>query len=499
MEPPRLRFAPSPTGALHVGNARTALVNWLVARQRGGALVLRIEDTDAERSEQRNETTILEDLSWLGIECDEGPGAGGDHGPYRQSERRQRYAETARLLLDGGHLYPCFRAAEEMAELRDEAKRRGESLCFRGEHRDVSPGEAVELWQRGGAALRFKVPDREVRFVDGLRGQTGLAAGEIGDFVVARADGSPTYNLAVVVDDHDMEISWVVRGEDHLTNTSRQLLLYEAAGWEPPAFTHLPLVLGPDKSRLSKRHGATSVSEMRAQGILPEALVNFLALLGWSPPDEQEVLGCDELLGAYDVNDLSPANAVFDATKLEWLNGQHMARLDALDLLARAEPFLAADGIGVPADGAGRDWWAAILALVGVGHRRLIDLAEPLVAVVYPPLAEVELHEGELTDPEVRQALREFAAASRAGDLVGEAGYLEAVKRIRDTTSLGGRRLFHPLRLAISGQDSGPELKQLIPLLDQGARLGIDPEVSSIAERIETVLEAADAVADPDS
>jgi len=360
---PRLRFAPSPTGSLHVGNARTALINWLAARRGAGTLVLRIEDTDIERSDVANEATILHDLRWLGIDWDEGPDVGGDFGPYRQTEREARYRDIARRLLDAGWAYPSFETAEELAARREEAKRTGDSFRFRGPHRDASPQEAAELVERGGAALRFKVPDREVRFVDGLRGATGLAAGEIGDFVIARADGTPTYNLAVVVDDHDMRVDRVVRGEDHLTNTPRQILLYEALGWEPPAFTHLPLVLGADRSRLSKRHGATSVAEMRAGGILPEALCNFLALLGWSPPDEQEVLSMAELEAAYDIADLAAANSVFDETKLEWLNGQHMARLSPGALLRAAAPFLADAGLDIDVGGLiggrrQRRWWA---------------------------------------------------------------------------------------------------------------------------------------------
>ena len=485
----RLRFAPSPSGALHVGNARTALINWLLARQGGGELVLRIEDTDVKRSERRKEAALLDDLRWLGIDWDEGPDAGGPHGPYRQSERGELYREAAGRLLEAGWAYPCFETAEQMAARRDAASRRGESLRYRGEHREAPPQRALELVRRGGAALRFKVPDRDVRFVDGLRGETGLAAGEIGDFVLARADGSPTYNLAVVVDDHEMAISRVVRGEDHLTNTPRQLLIYEALGWDPPSFLHLPLVLGPDRSRLSKRHGDTSVAEMREAGMLPEALCNFLALLGWSPPEEREVLDPEELLASYDIAALSPANAVFDVAKLEWLNGQHMARLGPR-LLEHAEPLLAAAGFEIPESGPRRRWWADALALVGAGRRRLTDLAEPLRGLIYAPLEELgdELV-AELAAPESRSLLEAFAAASRQGRLADEAGYLAAVEEIREATGASGRRLFHPLRLAISGQESGPELKQLVPLLEEGARLGVEPPVASVAERIDRVLQ----------
>jgi glutamyl-tRNA synthetase len=486
---PRLRFAPSPTGSLHVGNARTALVNWLIARKADGELIVRIEDTDAERSDAANERTILDDLRWLGLDWDEGPDVGGDHGPYRQSERTERYTEVVRRLLEEGGVYPCFETAEEMAALREAAVARGESLRFRGPHRGAEPAEAKKLFEGGGAALRFKVPDREVRFVDDLRGSTGLGAGEMSDFVVARADGSPTYNLAVVVDDHDMRVDRVVRGEDHLPNTPRQILLYEALGWQAPAFAHLPLVLGPDRSRLSKRHGATSVAEMRQGGILPEALCNFLALLGWSPPEEREVLRLKELMAAYDVADLSAANSVFDVTKLEWLNGQHMARLSAADLLDHAAPFLAHAGLLVPAAASGKEWWAAAVELVAVGARRLTEIGDPLRLLAYPRWASLVEAAAEIRgDDQATAVVSAFAAASRAGELASEEGYLSVVQQVKESTGAKGRGLFHPLRLAISGADSGPELKRLIPLLEAGAVTSLEPPVAGVAERIERVL-----------
>jgi len=485
----RLRFAPSPTGLLHVGNARTALVNWLVARHSGGSLVLRIEDTDVERSDEENEATILADLAWLGIEWDEGPDIGGPHGPYRQSERLDRYAEVARRLVASGWAYPCFQTVEKVESMRQQARRDGETFRFRGEHRDVSPDEAGALIEQGGAALRFKVPDREVRFVDDLRGETGLAAGEIGDFVIARADGTPTYNFAVVVDDHDMRIDRVVRGEDHLPNTPRQILLYEALEWQPPAFAHLPLVLGPDRSRLSKRHGATSVAEIRDGGVLPEALCNFLALLGWSPPEQNEVLRPAELEAAYDISAISAANSVFDLTKLEWLNGQHMALLSPGDLLDRAAPFLVEAGIELPRPGPEREWWAAAAVLAGGGGRRLTELATRLCELVSPSWDGLFEANAEVRDDqEALAVVGAFAASSRAGELDSEEAYLDAVSRVRDATGATGRRLFHPLRLAISGRSSGPELKQLIPLLEGGARLALEPAVAGVAERIDRAL-----------
>ena len=488
---PRLRFAPSPTGTLHVGNARTALVNWLVAHKEGGSFVLRVEDTDVERSEEASEATILEDLRWLGLDWDEGPGVGGPSGPYRQSERLDLYSDATRTLLETGHVYPCFRSPEEIDEMRQQARAAGEPFRFRGEHRDLSTAEAIRIAEEGDAALRFRVPDEDVRFVDGLRGETGLAAGEIDDFVVARADGTPTYNFAVVVDDHAMAITQVIRGEDHLTNTPRQLLLYGAFGWEPPAFTHLALVLGPDRSRLSKRHGATGVAEMRRAGILPQALCNFLALLGWSPPDEEEVLALPELLAAYDVHALSPANAIFDATKLEWLNGQHIARLKPAVLVGELAPFFAEAGLHVPGDGPARDWWEELVELVRVGRRRLDEFAGPTKALLYlEPESLDAAASGVFDQAEVRAGLQAFAVASRAGLLSTESGFLETVDRVRDTMGVVGKQLFYPLRLAITGEKTGPELKRLVPLLDQGAACDLDPRVASVAERIDAAIDA---------
>jgi glutamyl/glutaminyl-tRNA synthetase len=330
-----------------------------------------------------------------------------------------------------------------------------------------------------------------VRFVDGLRGDTGLGAGEIGDFVVARTDGTPTYNLAVVVDDHDMRIDRVVRGEDHLPNTPRQILLYEALGWQPPAFAHLPLVLGPDRSRLSKRHGATSVAELRAAGILPEGLCNFLALLGWNPPDGQEVLSMERLRAAYDLADVAAANSVFDRTKLEWLNGQHLAALAPDELLARAEPFLAGAGLPQPADERQRAWLADALTLVGIGKRSLAELAEPLRELLYPDWPRLAGKTAEVrADGDARAVAEAFRQASLDGRLATEEGYREAVNDVKAATGAKGRGLFHPLRLAISGQDAGPELKQLVPLLEVGAALELAPPVAGVAARIECALVA---------
>ena len=304
----RVRFAPSPTGHLHVGNARTALFNWLMAHGSGGTFVLRIEDTDVERSTRESEEAILEDLRWLGLQWDEGPDIGGPRGPYRQSERLHLYRSYAAELIAAGSAYHCFCSAEQLERERQAALAAGQPPKYSGACRSIPEADARERMARGErAVVRFKVPaDREVVFTDLVRGDVAFHTSVIGDPVLLRSDGSPAYNFAVVVDDALMEVTHVVRGEDHISNTPRQILIYEALGFTPPAFAHLALVMGPDHTPLSKRHGATSVAEFRAKGYLPEALVNYLALIGWSPGGDDELLPVDELARRFSIRRRRP-------------------------------------------------------------------------------------------------------------------------------------------------------------------------------------------------
>src|SRR5215510_5864634 len=299
----KLRFAPSPTGQLHVGNARTALFNWLLARGHDGTFILRIEDTDAERSTRESESAILRDLRWLGLDWNEGPDIGGGHGPYRQSERLHLYTSYANELLAGGHAYYCFCAAQKLEDDRRKDLAAGRPPKYRGTCRDLSPDEARRRLDGGErAVVRFRVPpNMDVAFQDMVRGEVAFNSDVIGDPVLVRSDGRPAYNFAVVVDDALMEVTHVIRGEDHISNTPRQILLYEALGHPPPLFAHLSLVLGPDHAPLSKRHGATSVAEFRERGYLPEALVNYLALLGWSPGESEEVVDVAEMARRFDL------------------------------------------------------------------------------------------------------------------------------------------------------------------------------------------------------
>ena len=484
---PRLRFAPSPTGSLHLGNARTALVNWLAARAQGGTLLLRIEDTDTERTQAGAEAAILQDLEWLGIDWDEGPGVGGEYGPYRQSERGALYEAATLRLLEISAAYRCFCDRDQLDAERRAARDRGETTRYPGFCRQLDAAEATRRHRAGEpSVVRFRAPERAVRFADRLRGETGVGAGEVEDFIIQRADGRPTYQLAVVVDDHAMAITHVVRGQDHLSNTPRQLLLYEALGWEPPVFAHLPLVLGPDRSRLSKRHGATSVAAMRQRGILSEALVNTLALLGWGPPDDHEVLTLEELLAVWDLEALSAANAVFDFDKLEWLNQQHLLRLTPEEVLRRAESFLAVAGLAVPASGQGRDWWVDVVDLLRLSCTRLSDLPARAEALFEEPSERVV----EADRAHEQSALHAFVAASERGALACVEGFRAAAGEISAATGARGRGLFHPLRVALTGAQQGPELARLVPLIERGAELGIEPRVADVATRLRRVLGA---------
>ncbi|HEY8534880.1 MAG TPA: glutamate--tRNA ligase, partial [Vicinamibacterales bacterium] len=310
----RLRFAPSPTGQLHVGNARTALFNWLLARGHGGTFILRIEDTDRERSTPESEKSILDDLRWLGLDWDEGPDIGGPAGPYRQSERLALYHEHAKRLIESGAAYYCFCSPEQVEADRQAALAAGLPPRYSGRCRAIEPADARRRVDAGEpAVIRFRVPEaRDVTFIDAVRGAVTVSTDTIGDPVLLRTDGHPAYNFAVVVDDALMRVTHVVRGEDHISNTPRQLLLYEAFGWTPPEFAHLSLVLGPDHAPLSKRHGATSVAEFRSRGYLPEALANYLALIGWSPGGGEELLPLDELARRFSLRTVSHSAGVFD-------------------------------------------------------------------------------------------------------------------------------------------------------------------------------------------
>ena len=344
---PRVRFAPSPTGYLHVGGARTALFNWLYARRHGGVFVLRIEDTDIERSSADMVTGILDGLRWLGLDWDEGPDTGGPHAPYFQSERLHRYGEAAARLVDAGArlllLLHAPTGCATNARRPRRAARRGSTTARAC--RSIRHGWRELIADGAPKAIRFKVPPGRPAFDDAVHGPIEFDSANIEDFVIVRSDGYPTYHLSVVVDDVDMGITLVIRGDDHISNTPKHVLLFEALGAPVPRFAHVPLILGADKKRLSKRHGATSVTEYARQGYLPAAMVNFLALLGWAPGDDRELMSKAELIESFTLEGISGGNAVFNTEKLDWMNGQYIGRMSAVELAVAVRPLLAAAGL----------------------------------------------------------------------------------------------------------------------------------------------------------
>jgi nondiscriminating glutamyl-tRNA synthetase len=499
----RLRFAPSPTGHLHVGNARTALFNWLLARGHGGTFVLRIEDTDAERSTAASERSILEDIRWLGLTWDEGPDVSGPYPPYRQSERLDTYRERADAMIAAGQAFYCFCTAETIEAQRQAALAEGRVPRYEGTCRSI-PLETARARRAAGepAVIRFKIPDvEEVAFDDAVRGHVSFKREMLGDFVIVRSDGLPTYNFAVVVDDSLMEITHVIRGEDHVSNTPRQVLLYRAMGATPPTFAHLSLVLGPDHTPLSKRHGATSVAEFRAKGILPESLVNYLALIGWSPGQDQELLPADELARRFKLEAVGKSAGVFDLEKLAWVNRHYVKEAASERLAELAVPFLRQAGIltGDASTGAPSPEALAYLTSVMPMVKGAVDTLADIPARLHVLFAfdvttagasreRVMALANEAGAGAVIAALRdELAAAPRIAD---RDAFRAIVDRVKAKSGQKGKALFHPIRVALTGEDAGPELDLAVPAMDRGAELpataGITPIVG-VRERAAAV------------
>jgi nondiscriminating glutamyl-tRNA synthetase len=471
----RLRFAPSPTGQLHVGNARTALFNWLLARGQGGTFILRIEDTDFERSTRESERSMIEDLRWLGLDWTEGIDVGGDRGPYRQSERLHIYRAHAVELMAAGRAYHCFCSADLLEADRSAALAAGRMPKYVGRCRHLSRDEARRRIESGEAAvIRFRVPEsRDVSFDDLVRGTVTFNTDVIGDPVIVRSDGVPAYNYAVVIDDALMEITHVIRGEDHISNTPRQLLIFEAFGWQPPTFAHVSLVMGPDHSPLSKRHGATSVAEFRARGYLPEALTNYLALLGWSPGEGEELVPIDQLAPRFRLQDVGHSAGVFDIDKLAWVNRHYLKTADAGRLARLSLPFLRQ-----------RTWVSEPTS----SDLEFLERIIPAAAGSVDRLEQVPARLAFLFDYSATRALAEpgvqaEALASRAvitelteelrtsGRLMDRDAFRAAASRVRERTGLKGKALFHPIRLALTGETEGLELDLAVPAIEAGASL----------------------------
>jgi glutamyl-tRNA synthetase/nondiscriminating glutamyl-tRNA synthetase len=492
MTAPRVRFAPSPTGHLHVGNARTALFNWLVARHHGGSFILRVEDTDAARSTRESERAILDDLRWLGLDWDEGPDVGGPHGPYRQSERLALYRAAARDLVAAGRAYYCFCRPEDLEAERQSALATGQPPKYSGRCRGVDPAAAASRVAAGqAAAVRFAVPaGGDVTFSDVVRGEVTFSTTVIGDPVVLRSDGRPAYNFAAVIDDARMHITDVIRGEDHISNTPRQVLLYEALGLPTPRFAHLSLVLGPDHAPLSKRHGATSVAEFRERGFLPEALVNYLTLLGWSPGDGEEIVTAAEAARRFDLTKVSHSAAVFDTGKLAWLNRHYMKQAAPLRLAREAAPTFIRAGYLVRPSEAALGYVESLLPMA-VGSVDRLEQIPDRVAFIFAWRAETAAALARV-EPDAMRALAAFGDAIGPAGLVDRDAFRAAAGRARETTGLKGRALLHPIRVALTAADSGPELDLAVPAIDRGAAMPPEsgvPAILSCAQRIRTVLQ----------
>ena len=446
----RVRFAPSPTGSLHVGNARTALFNWLFARKHGGCFILRIEDTDRERSRPEWEAAILEDLRWLGLQWDEGPDVGGDAGPYCQSERLQTYRAAADRLLGEGKAYFCFCSLQALEVQRQERLARGLPPRYDGRCRAI-PSEEVARRRGAGeaAAVRFVMPPERIVVNDLVKGNVEFLGSDLDDFVILRADGSPSYNFAAALDDCAMGITLVIRGDDHLTNTPRQMNLARALGWRPPEFAHVPLIHGADGAPLSKRHGAVSVTEHRAAGILPEALVNYLALLGWSPPSgADEVLDLPTLSRLFVLDRVSRSPARYDAERLAWFNRQHLRRLPVERLLAEL-------GLLITDDLARR----SVEALRGE-VASLADLRNAVDAIRVDPEPRT-LHLTEAEERALVQLRGALAVISEGTQDYAQKVLAYASRDLRDER----RVLMHATRLALFGKPDGPPVATLLWIL----------------------------------
>lgn len=453
----RLRFAPSPTGDLHVGGARAALFNWLYARKTGGKFLLRIEDTDTERSTPEALESILESLRWLGLSWDEEP--------VFQSRRGDRYRVAVERMLADSSAYRCFCTVEELEAEREFARERKLPYKYSEKCRALSRETVDGLLGEGRRyTVRFRVFPGETAFDDLVHGRTVFNNDTIGDFIIARADGSPVYLLGVAVDDADMGITLVMRGDDHISNTPKQIMLMRALGSGIPRFAHLPQVLGQDKKKLSKRHGASSVLEYRKMGVLAPALVNFLALLGWSPGDDREKMSLDELIRAFSIEEISKKSGVFDFQKLEWLNGLYMSGTPDEELLGLAKPFFIARGLVSDDDVAmGREYLLRVVRLLKERCRLLPDFAELGAFFFHDPETYDEKGAARhFNGPETADHLERLAVRFHALGMFDESDVEQAVRTLAEELGVNSAALIHPARLAVTGMTFGPGLFELL-------------------------------------
>ena len=492
----RVRFAPSPTGQLHIGNVRTALFNWLFARQKGGTFILRIEDTDVERSEARYETQLMEDMKWLGLDWDEGPDVGGPYPPYRQSDKMDVYRGYAERLIREGKAYYCFCTAEELEREREQALKEQRQPIYSGKCRNIDMAEAERRRAAGeAAAIRLKIPEHPIRFHDIVRGNVEFSNEVVSDPIIVRSSGMPIYNYVFVIDDADMKITHVIRGDDHISNTPKQVAVYEALGFPVPEFAHLSTILGPDGGRLSKRHGATSVANFREMGILPEALMNYLALLGWAPSGgDREIFSKGELIREFSLERVTPSPAVFDTEKLHWLNRHYIKQGPPERIAQLGAEFLTRAGL-LPANANGNvsGWTKSVVELLTPYVDKLDQLPEKAkiifdgnaaAALKLPENSEVFANE------KARAVVRAFAAKTTNDSRLTPERFKTIMDEIKAETGAKGKDLFHPVRIVLIGSHSGPDFNKLIPIIEEGSQLPLPQHVKSVRERVSEFLQA---------
>lgn len=464
----RVRFAPSPTGLLHIGNARTALYNKLFALQDDGVFILRIEDTDVARHDPTAETAIMEDLRWLGLEWDEGPDAGGGYGPYRQSERTEIYQEYTQRLLKEERAYHCYCTPEELVKMREQLLSRGERPRYLGRCRELSSQQVKEFESDGRKpSLRFLVPEGATVLHDIIHGKKVFENNLLEDFVIMRSDGRPAYNFAAVVDDALMEITHVIRGEDHLPNTPRQILLYEALGFTLPRFAHHPFLVAPEGERLSKRYGATSVQAYREEGFLPQAVANYLALLGGGISGREEIMSWGKMIEQFSLGGIARSPATFDVGKLRWLNRSHLRTMGGEEIVRLARPFLQDLLLEEKDD----QWLAQVMDAVKDNIETLAEIREYLPIFLPGEFLLNNEARAVLAEDGALEAVKAMEEVVKDLERVDEEAFVQIVAALKKRTGLKGKKLFAPIRAALTGRAEGPELKNILPLLGKGVIL----------------------------
>jgi len=484
----RVRYAPSPTGHLHIGNARTALFNYLYARHFDGKFIIRIEDTDEKRNVEGGEESQLKFLKWLGIEWDEGADIGGDYGPYRQTERLDIYEKYVDELLERGLAYKCYMTEEELEQEREEQRAKGQVPKYSGKHRNLTPDQIAAFEAEGRKpSIRFRVPEnRTYTFHDLVRGEITFESSDFGDWVIVKKNGVPTYNFAVAIDDHLMKISHVLRGEEHISNTPKQMMIYEAFGWEPPKFGHMTLILNEDRKKLSKRdqHIVQFIEQYKNLGYLPEALFNFITLLGWSPVGEEEIFDKETLINIFDPERLSISPAIFDQQKLKWMNNVYIKKLAKEDVVQLALPHLVEAGkLPENMDEKTRRWAEQLIGLYQEQLRYGQEIVELTELFFKEDISYDDAAKEVLQGDQVPEVLQVFADKIIHLDDFHQDSIKAQIKATQKETGHRGKKLFMPIRVATTGQTHGPELNLTIELLGK----------EKVIARLDKVLKELDA------